>query len=203
VLHYLSERPHFQRSFELLGDELDFLGLYLSTGFNIAALESRKGLFTLTGVSAPIDRYYEAREAGIRVPKPKPDLQPLYRAIVERLSDRRPEGWTTAGISLLSSADPSEQRRVERSLNQLRSSVRKEHHKPDHINSLGVEPPSAQKAAVIFYLFPESKRNSLKASMEQLARQSIAKGKHSKCVVFARCIDNWQAPYDACLLAQN
>lgn len=33
LLHYLSERIHFQDSFELMGDELDFLGLYLHCCF--------------------------------------------------------------------------------------------------------------------------------------------------------------------------
>ncbi len=202
ILHYLSERGHFQRAFEFHGDELDLLAFYLSTGFNVAALESYNGLLALTGASEPIDRYYEAREAGIVVPKPKPDLQPLYRAIVERLTARKPTGWTTAGIYLLNSADPTEQRTVERSLLQLRRSVRKEHHNQDHMNSLIVNPPAARKAAVIFYLFPKSKQSNSRATMESLATQLFTEGKNRRCVVFARCLDNWDTPYEICLLAQ-
>jgi hypothetical protein len=129
-------------------------------------------------MSGPIDRYREGRDAGVRVPKPKADLQPLYRAIVERLSDRRPHGWTMAGLHLLGSADASEQRSVERSLNQLRTSVRKNHHDPEHVNSLVIRPPTERKTKVAFFLFPESKRASLKANMEQLAGQMLAEGKY-------------------------
>ncbi|MGO9546731.1 MAG: hypothetical protein ACLPPF_18285 [Rhodomicrobium sp.] len=203
LLHYLAERAYFQKAFKLLGDELDFLGLYLSTGFNIAGLESHTGLFSPSGMSAPIDRYYDSRDAGVRIPKPQAALQPLFRSIIDRLSDRRPQGWVTGGLHLLGSADPSEQLAIEHSLNQLRTQVRRNHHDPKHVCSLMVNSPAERKAVVVFYLFPEAKRAGLKVNMEQLANQALAEGKRRTSVIFARCIDNWRVPYEACLLVQS
>jgi hypothetical protein len=200
ILHYLSERSHFQRAFKLFGDELDFLGLYLSTGFNMAALEGQKDLFALSGASAPIDRYYNGRDGGVSVRKPKVKLGPLYQAIIDSLSDRQPEGWTTAGIDLLASASEAEQRKIEPALRQLRRSVRREHRTPSHINTLHVCPPHERKAAVLFHVFPETKRAEVKANMQQTAEQLLDQGKYRRCVVFARCIENWDASYDACML---
>jgi len=158
LLHYLAERAYLQKSFQLFGDELDFLGLYLSTGFNIGGLENQKGFFSPSGMSARVDRYYQGRDAGVKVAKPQPDLQPLFRSIVEKLSDTRPRGWTTAGLRLLGSAAPSEQRAIEEKLNDLRTQVRKRHHDPEHVNSLMIRPPGDRKAIVVFYLFPDSQR---------------------------------------------
>lgn len=68
-LHYLGERIYLQKSFSLFGDELDFLGLYLITGFNIAGLREEDCIFSASGMSEPLDRYYISRDAGIPLPK--------------------------------------------------------------------------------------------------------------------------------------
>src|SRR5690606_15502349 len=95
VLHYLAERSFFQKAFDLLGDELDFLGLYLVTGFNLAAMQRKDMRFVPSGMSAPLDRYYTSRDAGIRLPKPKMILRPTFARIIAHLADKRPSGWTT------------------------------------------------------------------------------------------------------------
>lgn len=200
ILHYLSERTFLQKSFELLGDELDFLGLYLGSGFNLAALEAHEGTFAPSGMSAPIDRYYESRDAGIKLAKPKADVQPLYRAILDRLTERKPTGWTMAGLHLLSSGDAAEQRSVENGLNKVRALVRKDFRDPKHINSLQIEPRSKRKAKVIFHVFPEAHRAKVKQNMEALAIEALDDGDHDDCVVFARCVENWDKPYEAVLI---
>lgn len=200
ILHYLSERNYFQSSFELLGDELDFLGLYLKTGFNLGYLENEEALFSPSGMSEPIDRYYMSLEAGVRLPKPKVKLQPIFRKIIERLSERRPEGWITICIHLLASADFNEQKELDRNLNKLREIVRKNCRDPRHLSSVQIQPPQNRKAVVIFYLFPESLRSSYKKSMEQLASEALEQADRETCLVFGRSIDNWGIPYEAVYL---
>ncbi len=73
-IHYFSERERFQKSVAVFGDELDFLGFYLSTGFNVGQLESKDTRLAITGMSAPLDQYYASRDAGVRLAKPKPRL---------------------------------------------------------------------------------------------------------------------------------
>jgi hypothetical protein len=202
-LHYLSERVYLQKSFNLLADEIDFLGLYLATGFNLAALRGEFTHFSPTGMSAPIDRYYVGRDSGINVPKPRMELRPLFRDIVARLTTVKPPGWTLIGFHLLSCADPSEQKALERSLMKLRGIVRKTYRDPRHLDSLQIQPPEDRKARVIFFLFPEELRGDFRKNMQQLAAEAIEAGSLDACVVFARGTETWGRPFEAVLLVER
>ncbi len=202
LLHYLSERTHLQKALNLVGDELDFLGLYLENGFNFV-LSDKNMLFVPTGMSAPIDRYYDALDAGISLPKPKPNLGTLFRQIIDRLNDRRPAGWTTVGLNLLGAASPSEQRRVERSLDKLRAMVRKNYRDPSHINTVMIQPPQKHKARVGFYLFPEQLRGKVRSTMEGLSNEALDTGEVESIVLFARSTEKWDVPYEAVLYAKS
>lgn len=202
-LHYLSERSYLQRSLELLGDELDFLGLYLSTGFNISALREKNIRFISDGMSQPIDRYFMSREAGVNLPKPKAELRPLFRQIINRLVEIKPHGWTTIGLHLLSCADPAEQAAIERSLTKLRAMVRKNYRDPAHLSSLQISPPEERKARVIFHLFPEQRRGEMKKAMKQFAAMVLENDGVNACVVFARGTETWGRAYEAVALVQR
>jgi hypothetical protein len=201
-LHYLSERSYLQRSLNLMGDELDFLGLYLATGFNSNVLRE-KNLFLLDGMSRPIDKYFMSREAGVNLPKPKAELRPLFRQIINRLIETKPPGWTTIGLHLLSCADPAEQAAIERALNKLRKMVQKNHRDPEHLSSLQIHPPEQRKARVIFHLFPESRRGEMKKAMEHFAAMALERNSVDTCVVFARCTEAWGRAFEAVLLMQR
>lgn len=201
-LHYLSERIHLQKSFDLLGDELDFLGLYLESGFNIAGMREDNLLFSPSGMSEPIDRFYMSRDAGIQLPKPKVELSSLFAQTVEKLEVRKSSGWTTAGLHLLSVADPAEQKQIESKLTKLRKFVRKNFGDPSHLSSLCVRPPEDRKALVVFFLFEESQRVLSKAAMEQHADQALAEHADiNTVVVFGRSTEVWNEPYEAVIVA--
>ena len=203
VLHYLAERSFFQKAFDLLGDELDFLGLYLVTGFNLAAMQRENIQFVPSGMSAPLDRYYTSRDAGINLPKPKMSLRPTFSQIVDHLAAKRPPGWTTIGLHLLACADPSEQALVERKLEELRGMVRKTFRNPQHLSSLQIQPPEDRKARVIFFLFPDVMRATMRQNMEHLAAEVLEGGNIEACVVFGRSTEQWDRPYAAVLLAHT
>lgn len=202
LLHYLSERAYFQKVHNLLGDELDFLGLYLENGFNFV-LADKDLLFTVAGMSAPIDRYYDGLDVGVAVPKPKPNLSAFFKQIIDRLNERRPDGWTTVGLHLLGAASPSEQRQIERSLDKLRAMVRKNYRDPEHINSMQIQPSQKHKARVGFYLFPEQLRGDHKRTMEGLSAQALDADGVEAIVLFARSTEKWDLPYEAVLYAKK
>ncbi|MEP3246754.1 MAG: hypothetical protein ABJN40_22875 [Sneathiella sp.] len=203
-LHYLSERSHVQKSFDLLGDELDFLGLYMNSAFNLAALAGEADLFNASGMSSTIDEYYEAVSAGIKKPKPKMQLRPLFRNIVKRLSEIKQPGWTLLVFHLLECADPSEQKAVERSLMKLRRHVQKNYRDSKHTCTMVIKPPEQRKAIVMFYLYPKKLRGGHRAIMTQLANEAIAEYSLKRCVVFARCTEDWGKAFEtALLLAQD
>jgi hypothetical protein len=202
LLHYLSERMHFQDSYQLMGDELDFLGLYLVSGFNIGKPD-KENVFAPAGMSAPIDKYYNSRDAKIHIPKPRASLSPHFRQIVVRLCERQPKGWTTAGLHLLSSASPSEQREIERHLVKLRKTVRRTFKDPKHINTMFIAPPLARKARVGFYLFPEELRSRHREIMEILADGELGQEGVETITLFGRSTENWGVPYEAVLIASR
>jgi hypothetical protein len=203
LLHYLRERERLQKTFELVGDELDFLGLYLGSFFNLAGVEGHKGKFSPSGMSEPVDRYFDSRNEGIILPKPQAELSAFYRATIDKLADRRPPGWTTIGMSLLSSADPAEQQKVVSGLNKLRRVVRRHFSDPKHTSSLIIIPPAADGPLIAIYLFPEALRSNLKANMERMASQALVDEGRAVCIAFGRSIDRWEEPYEALLVAQS
>ncbi len=204
ILHYLCERTFFQKSFDdLLGDEMDFLGLYLETGFNLEELEKNNEFFVVTGLSESIDQYYNSRDAGVKLPKPKAKHRPLFRKIIERLCQRRPEGWTMTGLHLLNAASFAEQRELEKALAKLKGMVRKNYNDPTHVNSLQIQPKKDRKARLIFYLYPDELRPTHRTIMEQLASEALEQSLSEECCVFGRCIDNWEVPYEAICIARK
>ena len=200
-LHYLYERTYIQKSHNLMGDELDFLGLYLESAFNLSALSGEN--LTVTGMSAAVDEYYEALTAGVRRPKPKMNLRPLFRRIISRLAKVKPQGWTLMGFHLLGCADPAEQRAIERNLLRLRKSVRRNYRDPKHISTLIIKPPEARKTTVMFYLFPKALRHNHREIMVQLASEILESENLHECVVFGRCTENWGQAFESALLARH
>lgn len=117
------------------------------------------------------------------------------------MATKRPSGWTTIGLHLLSCADPSEQAVVERKLAELRGIVRKTFRNPQHLSSLQIQPPEDRKAQVIFFLFPDVMRATMRQNMEHLAAEVLEGGNIEACVVFGRSTEQWDRPYEAVLLA--
>ncbi|MBE1508124.1 hypothetical protein [Rhizobium viscosum] len=154
-------------------------------------------------MSAPIDKYYNSRDAHVPIPKPRVSLSPHFRQIVARLCERQPKGWTTAGLHLLSSASPSEQREIERHLVKLRKGVRKHFKDPKHINTLFIAPPLARKARVGFYLFPEELRGRHREIMKILAGGELDQEGVETIALFGRSTENWGAPYEAILISRR
>jgi hypothetical protein len=204
LLHYLNERSYFQRTLKVvIGDEIDFFGLYLSTGFNISVLRKENVSFMPGGMSQRIDKYFESREAGVKLPKPKAELRPLFRKIIDRLIETKPHGWTSIGLHRLSCADPAEQAAIERSLNKLRAMVRKNYRDPSHLSSLQINPPEKHKTRIVFHLFPEQRRGEMKRTMEQYAGMALEDDGVDTCVVFGRGTETWGRAYQAVLLVQR
>lgn len=201
-LHYMTERIHLQKELDLLGDELDFLGLYLATGFNLGGIPSDV-IFTPSGMSAPVDQYYMSRDAGVKLRKPQPNISRFFSDIVRRLSDKRPRGWTTIGLRLLSCADAKEQRRIDTKLDQLRQIVRRTFRDPAHKSTLMVQPPLSRKSMVGFFLFPASQLASERNSMRLIAEQTIGETNAEDFLLFSRNIDGWERAYESVLFIEK
>ena len=202
-LHYLYERGFIQKALNVFGDELDFLGIYLENGFNMAGIEDQIKSLAATGMSAAMDEYYMARDRGLSLPKPKAKLAPFFQSIVEQLCDAKPPGWIMVGLHLLSAGDYSEQLEVEEEIKKLRQAARKRYRDPacqDYFPHIAFVPKKHRKALVAFYLYSNELRSGLRANMENVARTVLASHHSEECCLIAKNIDNWEAPSETALL---
>lgn len=202
-LHYLSERFHFQKHFEVFGDELDFLGVYLSTGFNLGPKRDDFHRLMVSGMSGVIDQYYNACDAGMVLKKPSSTIHPCFKEIIDKLARTKPDGWTTMGIFILNSANPKEQSKVERGLKRLKKSVMRMNAKPGHECFMKIIPPLTRKATVGFYVYREENKHLRHEHMERCAAEALKKDDTASCVLFAKNTDNWTSPFEAVLLLQR
>ena len=203
ILHYLSERSYVQKTFNLSGIEPEFLGLYLETGFTIPELEDPSVTLWITEWSQHIDRYFESLTNGKRATKPKPKLSPLFLSIIAMLDHRRPNGWTTLGLHLLSSPSFGEQRALERELEKLRKSVRRNSRNPQHKNAFHIPSREKRRAEVAFHLYPRAMTLARKKVMQDIGYQVLDSSSSSECCVIAKCIDEWEVPYHAACVIKN
>jgi hypothetical protein len=202
-LHYLSERFHFQKAFKLFGDELDFLGLYLANGFNLGQVEKQLNHLTISGLSDVIDRYYQGREVGLELPRPKSNINRTFRDIVDRLTLRKPPGWTTIGIHLLNSVGGEEQKKVTAGLERLRKRVLNERTRIGSYCIMQITPSLDRKAAIAFFVYCPDDGLDVRKSMERIAADMLERDEAKVCVVFSKSIAAWAQPYQSALIVQK
>jgi hypothetical protein len=62
ILHYLLRRQEIEEEFFYIGDEVDLMGLYEKTLFDLNGLDFR-GFYEFTGMSETLDSYYIAKDS--------------------------------------------------------------------------------------------------------------------------------------------
>jgi hypothetical protein len=195
IFHYLYERRRFQGAVTFFADELDLLGFYLDTGFNIWATEQEKPQLIITGMSAEIDRYYMSRDAGIELPKPAPRLRPYFESLLATVESRRPSGWLSMSTDLLSALSYDEQRRVENGMERLRKEVPRRWRDPNHTCCVFVKPPPIRNCGVMFYVYPPQLRGQRHELAQALATQALQEMSTQRCLIVARNTASWCDPY--------
>ena len=194
-LHYFAERTRSQKLIDLVGDEMDLLGLYLETGFNLDENVLEGGPLITSGLSRPIDNYYNSADAGVEVKKPRPKIHHKLEQIVLQIQSRHREGSTTKALDLLRIGNLEEQRAIFRKIEKLRKRVARTYRDPEHICSLVVHPPAHRDGFVIFYVYPDAIAERRYEVVQQLAEAQFAIQDRSHCVVVGKKIEDWDNPY--------
>tara|TARA_Y100000296_G_C5174778_1_gene259457 strand:- start:381 stop:2603 length:2223 start_codon:yes stop_codon:yes gene_type:complete len=187
LLHYLNERQFVDRFGEVVGDEMDLLGVYIDKLFNFTMPEENS-LIILSGMSGVVDRYYLA---GDRQPKPK--VHPFIRPILKLISDRRRPGWSVFALSLLSAASWEEYDQIASALDDLQRQVKKSGGDLKSNFMLQIQPPLAHRPIVMFCLYREKWREDVKAVMPDLAGAAISEASQTACTVICRDVDKLAA----------
>lgn len=195
VIHYFSERRRIQKAIDILADELDFLGFYLETGFNVWGVETQGARLSISGASASVDHYYSSRDAGVTTPKPTPRLRPYFKALIRQIEDRRQPHWLSFAVLVLRSLSYDEQRAVENAMTRVKAVVLKSWRDPDHECSIIVTPPPIRDAALLFHVYPPELRSRRNEILDIVSAQGLETSERRRCVVISRATDQWELPY--------
>jgi hypothetical protein len=163
-LHYLKRRAEFENHVQYHGDEMDLLGFYVETGFNIGEAEfSREMSLELVGMSAQrIDPYFMRGGVHSSVPKPGPRYTKWWTDLIDRVENRRGRRWTLLGLKLLNVAQ-AEQVKFEMAFEKVRKTVQTRWNKPGHNNHVIFQngPPQRRDVfvAAAYKFQPRSERD--------------------------------------------
>lgn len=193
LISYLADRGRLQRTLEIQGDELDWLGLYLGTGFNFGEMEKFAGLF-ITGMSEPVDAYYTARDAGLTLQKPKPRLTQLWEDALTHVTKRGFEGWIACAVALLQASSYDEQRNIEREYKKICDRVPHIWRQQGHISSVVVTPPTKRDTAIIFFAYPRQLADRRHDHASELAMHGFQEAHIEKAIVFGRQVPHSATP---------
>jgi hypothetical protein len=202
-IHYLHDRSRIQKATKILGDELDYLGLYLKSGFNLGTLERGEYHVAISGMSNPIDHYYTSRDAGVAVPKPQPKVHRYFTTVLREMARRDFESWTTAGLDLLRSGSLDEQERAVRGMERLRANVRRNYRDPAHECCMIIIPPEGREGIVMFYVYNDAAREKRNDIVSQLAAEALDGCSRPRCTVVGRKLKEWNRPYAFVMIAKS
>jgi len=187
-LHFLVRRFELEKSMKYFGDEIDLLGLYLDTGFNLGEVESGTHNLVFNKMSKVIDDYCNAIDHGITCKKPKLKKSNWWRDIQSRISNRGIPRWSEASVMLLD-VSFSEQRKIERKFRKVVKNIKKNWRQEHHINSVVVTPPQWRKDAVVLFGYGERNKERRHEYMENLAGIVFSKNHAQRCLMVGVNVD--------------
>lgn len=203
ILHYLSRREELAEKYEILGDELDLLGLYMDTLLSVDYLFEDENLkLTISGMSMPIDRYYMSKEQGIHITKPTPKITNLFSRIFQQLEERSSSGWSEIGC-ILNSISPKDQKQIETSIKTLKKQVQKNWKKMGHNNMLIYAPPKMNKYAFAYVMHKNENSHLRDEFIEHATFHALTAEHVQYCLVVVKNIDDDKSAYHFIGLMQN
>ncbi len=195
ILHYMMKREAVEASVGYLADELDLLGLYLTTLLNIGDVEPDVEL-TLSEMSALLDTYYNSLDAGVTLDKPRPATSPLFASIFSQLELRGAARWTEIGVAL-NMFSPDGQSRITKMLAKLEQRVHRNWRRQGHKNMVICIPSRPSSYALGYVMFKNGNANERRDFMEHATATALESDHVQMVVVIGRNIDQDDAAYHA------
>jgi hypothetical protein len=195
ILHYFMRREAIEGTVDYIADELDLVGLYLTTLLNLGDVESSTSII-MTGASAPLDKYYASLDVGVTLEKPKPRIAPLFASIFAQLEQRRVKRWTEIGVAL-NMFSPDDQAKIARLAVRLEKKVAKEWQIEGHKNTIICTPPKNSAYAFCYVMFKNENASRRHEFMENAAANAFQSKHVETAVVVGKNIDRDDASYHA------
>ncbi len=198
-VNYLKRRAELLESMRTIGDEIDHLGLYLQTGFNIGdEIEDGSAILQLIEMSQPVDNYCVALAEGAHRQKPRLRSSDWWSDICSYVEKRSFWRWTEV-INILLSLSFEEQEEAEKMFGQVRDRLRKGRKKGSQ-DTVFICPPTRKSEAVALFAFLDSDVGQRYLRMEQIANQAFDTAHVRRCLVIAANIDREDYPYSSLMV---
>lgn len=197
ILHYFERRTELERDkkVDIFGDELDYLGFYLSTLLSQGYVyKTGKDNLVITSMSAPIDQYYHSRDLGKNIPKPKPNINEMFKNIFSKLEERSIPRWTEIGVAL-NMFTPDDQGKIENAINNLKLQVKDKWDSDELKNMIIYAPPIGNEFGLAYVLFKNSTLHRKYEFIESAASQTFQEKHVVNSLVIAKNIDDDEVPY--------
>lgn len=193
-IHYLKRRAELEANAYYKGDELDLLGFYLKTGFNIGESEFDGTHLLLTEMSKPIDVYYEALEENIHIEKPLLKSTKWWLDICQKIQERKLHQWSDIANILLN-VSYDEQEKLLKKFKTITKNVHKNWRVKNHLCSIIMVPHKHRKDALAIFAFKEQHKDKRHTGMENIASQIFAESHVDRCLIIGINIDKMHYPY--------
>ncbi len=193
-LHYIRQRASTMLAQQVVGDELDMLGLYLDTSLNFGGLQPGKQNITLNGYSARLDRYYTARDEGGHARKPRRATIAWFNRLCEQISKRPMFGWSELTGALLS-LTPIQQQNVERAVQRIARRIREGKPARDGKDTIVLVGPEWANTALAIRARDKRQPGKFLEGSEQLASEVFEHEHVERCCVVAVDALDQQLPY--------
>ena len=193
ILHYLMRREAVESSIGYLANELELLGLYLTTLLNLPKFEPDVDI-NMVGTAAPLDVYYISLDAGVTLDKPRPAISPLFASIFSQLEERGFDRWTEAGVAL-NMFSPDDQQEIAKMLVKLEKRVHRHWTTPGHDNMVICTPSTDSNYALGYVMFKNGNTGQRRDFMDDAANAALESNHVKTVIVIARNIDRNDAAY--------
>lgn len=193
IIHYLQRRQELEESLNYVGDELDLMGLYIETLFNLGECEAEENLI-ISEMSFPLDRYYNSKDAGVEIPKPKPKISPLFSRIFNQLESRLTPRWTEIGV-ILNMFSPYDQQRLTKMIWKIERTVRKYWKEEDHKNTAVIVPSKPSQYALCYIIFNNHNESERDSYVQHSAALAFENEHVTRCLVIAKNMDKNDLAY--------
>lgn len=193
-IHYLKRRAELEANLDYKADELDLLGFYLNTGFNIGEAEFAGDHYLLTGMSKPIDHYFEALEEGVVTAKPKPKMTQWWSDICSKIQTRNIHQWSDIANILLN-VSYSDQELLAKKFKTIIKNVHKNWRTEQHLCSIIMIPHKRRADALAIFAFKEQYKDERHSRIENIASEIFATSHVERCLVIGINIDKMHYPY--------
>jgi hypothetical protein len=115
----------------------------------------------------------------------------MFAAILDQLEARRPPGWTTMALDLLSVGNADDQAACERMVEEVRQKIIAAPEDPDQPNFVIRIPPGDRDVALIFHVYPQALRAKCADTVLGVAEHVLDGSDRKRCLVIRR-IETWE-----------